>query len=159
MDILKKQNVQHVTDLEHRFIEDMGQHMVGWGLPRNTGRTYAYLLLQNWPASLDEIATALEVAKSGASVASRQLVGLGMARGIGERGSRRLRYEALDSIEAVTAARNAQVIDFMNRLREGAAVARPGPGQRRLREMAEVMQELVEELPAILRRISDRRRS
>jgi DNA-binding transcriptional regulator GbsR (MarR family) len=157
--ILKNQNVPHITDEQHRFVEDMGQHMMGWGVPRNTGRVYAYLLLQDGPASLDEIATDLGIAKSGASVATRQLVGFRLARAIGERGTRRLLYEALHSLEAIIAARNTQSIDLLERLREGAMAAPPGVGRRRLQEMAELMQELVDELPAIVRRIRDRRQT
>lgn len=133
--------------------------MVGWGLARNIGRTYAYLLLRDEPASLDEIASDLEIAKSGASVATRQLVSFGMARAAGERGSRRVRYEALHSVEAIITARNAQATDLMRRFREGSAAAPPGAARERLQEMAEVMQELVDELPAIVRRINDRRRT
>ena len=133
--------------------------MLSWGVPRNTGRVYAYLLLRTEPAGLDEIATDLEMAKSGASVATRQLVRFGLARGIGERGSRRLLYEALHSVEGILAARNAQVVDLLSRLRQGAAVAPPGRGRRLLQQMAEVLQEVVDELPRMVRRASDRRRT
>ena len=66
-----------MTEAQMTFIEDMGQLMVGWGIPRNTGRIYAYLLLQREPATLDDIAGELHIAKSGASVAARQLAQLG----------------------------------------------------------------------------------
>src|SRR5712692_8694353 len=103
---------------QRQFIEDLGQHMAGWGLPRTTGRIYGYLLLQSKPASSDQIAAELEVAKSGVSVAVRQLLALGLARTIGQRGSRRLLYEALFDLEAIVAARNAQIVDFVDRLRQ-----------------------------------------
>src|ERR1041385_3261277 len=85
----------------HAFIEDMGQLMAGWGLPRNTGRIWGYLLLRSEAAGLDRIAGDLGIAKSGVSVGARQLVQLGLARGLGERGSRRLLYEALPELEAI----------------------------------------------------------
>ena len=80
----------NLTANERRFVEDMGRLMVAWSLPRTTGRVYAYLLLRPEAATLDQIAKELGVAKSGASVATRQLVSFGMAQAHGERGSRRL---------------------------------------------------------------------
>ena len=68
-----KQNVVHGGAARDQFIEDLGHTMVAWGLTRTTGRIYAYLLLRSAPASLDEMAEELDIAKSGASVAARQL--------------------------------------------------------------------------------------
>ena len=158
--ILKVQNVLQVSNAaQHEFIEDMGQHMVGWGVPRNTGRVYAYLLLATEPASLDRLSAELGMAKSGASVAARQLVGFGMARAIGQRGSRRTLYEALHSIEGIFAARNARAGELLARLRQGARAAPPGIGRQRLADMADTMDELIREMPAMIQRIRDRRRS
>ena len=131
--------------------------MVGWGLPRNTGRVYAYLLLQPRPAGLDEIAGDLEIAKSGASVATRQLVSFGLARSLGSRGSRRVRFEALHNLEAIFIARNTQARDLMERFRAGAAVAPPGPGRQRLEEMVEMLDELLSVVPTVLQQIRERR--
>lgn len=147
-----------MPDEQHQFVEDFGQHMVGWGLSRTTGRVYGYLLLCAEPASLDDLVCALGVAKSGASVAARQLVQLGMARASGERGSRRLRYEALIGVDAIFAARNSQVRELLERLDQGARLASPGPQRERLEEMVATLQEFVDEAPALLRRIGNRRR-
>ncbi|HEY7199159.1 MAG TPA: transcriptional regulator, partial [Candidatus Dormibacteraeota bacterium] len=133
----------------------MAQLTAGWGLPPNTGRIWAYLLLQPGPASLDEIAGELGIAKSGASVGSRQLVQLGLARGMGERGSRRLRYEALHNLEAIFAARNASLVTFLERLRQGTGVAPPGVARERLAEMADMVQALADEVPAFLQRLRE----
>jgi DNA-binding transcriptional regulator GbsR (MarR family) len=135
----------------------MGQHMVGWGVPRNTGRVYAYLLLQAGPAGLDAIAADLEMAKSGASVATRQLVSFGLARSLGSRGSRRVLFEALHNLEAIFSARNTQARDLMERFREGAAVAPPGPRRQRLVEMVAMLEELLAVVPDVLRQIRERR--
>ncbi|HUY99827.1 MAG TPA: hypothetical protein VMU89_05720 [Thermomicrobiaceae bacterium] len=148
-----------MTDEQHQFIEDFGQHMMGWGLPRTTGRVYGYLLLCQGSASLDEIVEALGIAKSGASVAARQLVQLGMARARGERGSRRLRYEALIGVDAIMTARTAQTRELLERLSQGARVAPPGPQRERLAEMVETLQQFVDEAPDILRQIRDRRQA
>ena len=135
----------------------MGQHMVGWGLPRNTGRVYAYLLIQKEPASLSKIAHDLGVAKSGVSVATRQLVGFGMARTIAARGSRQLSFEALISLEAIFAARSPGASDLADMLREGASVAPAGARRANLNQLAAMIQDITEELPALIGRIKQKR--
>ena len=119
-----------MTAAQVAFIEDMGQLMVGWGMPRNHGRIYAYLLLRREPASLDDIAADLSIAKSGASVASRQLAQLGLARAIGQPGSRRILYEALYNLESIFAARTRADE------RPGCAVAAGGSRRIRRRRVA-----------------------
>ena len=148
-----------LTDEQHRFVEDMGQHMVGWGIPRNTGRIYAYLLLQDGPASLDQIAADLEVGKSSVSVGARQLVAFGMVRAIGERGSRRVLYDALYTVEAIFAARTANAVELLARLRQGADASLAGSNRQRLREMAEMLQEFIDHAPEVFRQMRERRRA
>ena len=148
-----------MTEEQHQFIEDLGQHMTTWGLPRTTGRIYGYLLLRMEPASLDEIGNALEMAKSGASVAARQLVALGLARSRSQPGSRRVLFEALYSLEAIFVARNSQVIELLARLRQGARVAPAGPGRRQLEEMADMLQDFLNLGPELLRQLRERERS
>ncbi len=135
--ILIEQNMPNVNGARERFIEDMGEHMVGWGLPRTTGRVYAYLLIHSRPASLDEIARDLGVAKSGVSVATRQLVSFGLARSSGERGSRRLLFTALRDPRAIFAARNALATDLIVLLHQGARVATTPSTRTHLTQMAD----------------------
>ena len=144
---------------QEQFVEGLGQDMVRWGLSRTTGRIYAYLLLSAKPAGLDDIIAALDVAKSGASVAARQLVAIGLARPVGERGSWRVRYEALHDIDAIFAARDAETRRFLERVREGADAAPPGLAKRQLTTLASLIEDLTNELPALLRRIRERRRA
>jgi DNA-binding transcriptional regulator GbsR (MarR family) len=146
-----------MSEAQMVFIEDMGQLMVGWGIPRNTGRIYAYLLLQRAPATLDDIATDLSIAKSGASVASRQLAHLGLARVVGQPGSRRVLYEALYNLESIFAARAAQMNELVVRLRQGARVASGVPGRQRLQAMADWCEEMINQYPLLLRRLEKRR--
>jgi DNA-binding transcriptional regulator GbsR (MarR family) len=157
--VLEKPNVQNLTDEQHQFIEDMGQTMVGWSLPRATGRVYAYLLLRDDPASLDEIAVDLGVGKSGVSVATRQLVQFGMARVVGERGSRRLRYEAMHTLEGIFAARQTLLVELLTRLRQGAAVSPKGPRRERLEEMVGTVQEFIDLAPRLIAQLRERSRS
>jgi hypothetical protein len=81
-----------------------------------------------------------------------------MVRAIGERGSRRVLYEGLYSLEAIFAARSANAVELQTRLRQGADAAPPGPGQDRLREMSEMLQEFIEQAPEVFRQLRERRR-
>ena len=142
-----------LTAAQRLFVDDMGQLMVGWGLPRTTGRVYAHLLLQTGPVGLDRVCADLGVAASGASVATRQLVHFGMARATGAGGSRRLLYEALHDLEAIFAARNAQTRTLATGFRQGAAAAPPGHVRQHLEEMAAMLECLLAEVPALLARL------
>ena len=142
-----------LTPDQRAFVDDMGQHMVGWGLPRTTGRVYAYLLLQHGPVGLDRLCADLGIARSGASVATRQLVHFGMARATGAGGTRRLVYEALHDVDAIFTARNAQSRALVRQFQHGARAAAPGPGRERLETMAAVLQRFLDEAPALLARI------
>jgi len=148
-----------MTEEQRQFIEDLGQHMTTWGLARTIGRIYGYLLLRMEPASLDEIAETLEIAKSGASVSARHLVALGLARSRSQPGSRRVLFEALYSLEAIFAARNAQAMELLARLRQGARVAPDGPGRKQLHEMADMLQDFLHLGPEVLRQLRERERS
>jgi DNA-binding transcriptional regulator GbsR (MarR family) len=148
-----------VNDAQERFVDDMGQHMVAWGLPRTTGRIYAYLLLRPTPATLDEVARDLGVAKSGASVATRQLIAFGLARSFGERGSRRLRYDALYDVRAIVAARAAQTVGLFDLLREAARVASSPSIKRQLARMTSALESMFSQFPELTRRADARRRA
>ena len=143
---------------QKRFVEDMGQHMVGWGLPRTTGRIYAYLLLRPDPADLDQITRDLGVAKSGASVSTRQLISFGMVRASGVSGSRRLRYDALYDLDAIIAARTAQSLAFFERLKEGARIATAPSVRGKLRTMTAELQSVFGDAPDLVARARRRTR-
>lgn len=77
---------------DQTFLDAMAMLMAPWGWPRPVGRIYAYLMLREQPATLDEIAADLGMSKSNASVAARTLEHCGSARRLGEPGSRRILY-------------------------------------------------------------------
>lgn len=81
---------------DNHFLDDMSALMAPWGWPRPVGRLYAYLLLREEPATLDEIAADLGMSKSNASVAARTLEHCGNARRQGEPGTRRIYYSIPD---------------------------------------------------------------
>ena len=145
-----KQNVAKMTAAQHSFVDHLGQLMVGWGLPRTTGRVWAYLLLRGAPTALDDITHDLGVAKSGASVGARQLVGFGLARSTGERGSRRLLFTAIDSIDAMFVVRSESARALMRLLGEGARVASAPVTRAKLRDMASTIDEILERESAVI---------
>jgi DNA-binding transcriptional regulator GbsR (MarR family) len=139
-----KQNKTKMTPAQHDFVDHMGQQMVGWNLPRTTGRVWAYLLMRGEPAVLDDIARDLDVAKSGASVGARQLIAFGLARSTGERGSRRVLLSAIDSLDAMFAARSESAHALQKLLHEGARAAATSGTRTRLADMAEGIEEILE---------------
>ena len=145
-----KQNKIKMTAAQHDFVDHMGQQMVGWNLPRTTGRVWAYLLMRGEPAVLDDIARDLDVAKSGASVGARQLVAFGLARSAGERGSRRVLFSAIDNMEAMFAARRESARSLQRLLREGARAASTSGTRTTLTDMASGIEEILERESAAL---------
>ena len=145
-----KQNKPKMTATQHDFVDHMGQQMVGWNLPRTTGRVWAYLLMRGESAVLDEIARDLDVAKSGASVGARQLVAFGLARSTGERGSRRVLFSAIDNMEAMFAARSESARALQRLLLEGARAASTSGTRATLTDMASGIQEILERESAAL---------
>ena len=145
-----KQNKIKMSAAQHDFVDHMGQQMVGWNLPRTTGRVWAYLLMRGEPAVLDDIAGDLDVAKSGASVGARQLVAFGLARSTGERGSRRVLFSAIDDMEAMFAARSESARSLQRLLVKGARAASTSGTRARLTEMASGIDEILERESAAL---------
>ncbi|GLK44113.1 MULTISPECIES: GbsR/MarR family transcriptional regulator [Novosphingobium] len=97
------------------FLDAMAMLMAPWGWPRPVGRIYAYLLLREEPATLDEIAADLGMSKSNASVAARTLEHCGNARRQGEPGSRRIYYSMPPEFSGPFVAK-AQLLDRQVRL-------------------------------------------
>ncbi|MBO0682025.1 MAG: hypothetical protein J2P45_02625 [Candidatus Dormibacteraeota bacterium] len=137
----------------HRFIEDLGRYLSQWGLSRTVGRIWGYLLLSSEPVSLDQIAGDLQISKSGASVATRQLESYQFVRRSGQRGSRRALYE----VSSLTDARFLDLI--LGSYRALADLLRAGKGasddevvRARLAETSEFFDSWVDQLEQHLRR-------
>lgn len=82
-----------LTEAETEFVESQGLFFEGFGLPRIGGRILAYLLLAEEPATLDEVAAALKVAKASASTNLRNFVALGMVDVVSVLGNRKTYYQ------------------------------------------------------------------
>ena len=148
-----------LTERQHRFVEDLGRYMATHGVAATSGRVIGYLLLSPQPVSLDQMAADLEISKSSASVAARQVELFGLGRRIGQRGSRRVLYEAVRDPEALVAASLNETVQFMALLRRGAEAAAPGPVREQIQDMVEMYQPLADALDAVVRRLRARRQA
>jgi hypothetical protein len=147
-----------LSDAERRFIGDVARLLTPWGVPLAAARLYGYLLLAPEPVSLDQMAVDLEMSKSSASVAARLLEMYTLARRHGQRGSRRILYEASDNFEGMLAGQNRMLQEGARLLRDGARVAGPEQVRRRLEKMAEFYLVTRDAMEAALRQWRERRR-
>jgi DNA-binding transcriptional regulator GbsR (MarR family) len=156
--VLNKQRLSNrLTEDQQRFVEDLGRYMATHGVAATSGRVIGYLLLNARPVSLDQMAADLEISKSSASVAARQVELFGLGRRIGQRGSRRVLYEAVRDPEVLMAASLNETIQFLSLLRRGAEAAEPGPVREQIQDMVDMYEPLADELDAIVRRLRARR--
>lgn len=118
------------------FIEDVARQLIPWGVPAAAARLYGYLLLATEPVTLDQIAEDLQVARSTAFVAARLLEQYMLARRIGQRGTKRVLYEASDNYEAMLVAQNRMLESLAEIFDRGSGVAQ-APARERLVEVAE----------------------
>jgi DNA-binding transcriptional regulator GbsR (MarR family) len=103
------------------FIESMGRQFEEDGAPRIAGRLFGFLMLQEEPCSLDDVAEQLQVSKGSASSNARLLEQLGIAERVTRAGDRRDYYQISPDIGERTLERAVQGIERMlGRLRRGA---------------------------------------
>lgn len=146
-----------LTERDLRFIEDVTQLLMPWGVPQTAARLYGYLLLRAAPVSLDRITTDLEISKSSASVAARLLEQYTLARRHSERGSKRALYEVSDNYEAMLTQQNRLLDALAELLRSGAGIATSARTRERLEGMAEFYLVIRHAMEAALRSWRKRR--
>ncbi|MFD3955738.1 MULTISPECIES: GbsR/MarR family transcriptional regulator [Streptomyces] len=137
------------SDAEAAFISEMGSLMERWGLPQATGRLFGYLLLRNKPVDLDTMTRELGQAKSGLSVAARQLESWTLVRRSTRPGSRRIDYEAVGDLQHLLLVNNAHMRKFTETLSSGIPVAR-GEARDRLASLADLFSGFVEQTEALV---------
>lgn len=120
---------------QHRFVNQVGDLLAAWKLPRATGRTYAYLLLQGEPSTSDELQRALELSSGSVSTAIRELVSWGLAGTIPQPGSRRLLVEARGGFEQLLAASHERSRAFIRTLHAGESLTENARAAERLRDV------------------------
>ena len=148
-----------LSEPERRFVDDVARLLTPWGVPQTAARLYGYLLLCAEPVSLDQIAADIEVSKSSASVAARLLELYTLALRQGQRGSRRVLYQASDNYEAMLTAQNRALEAGAELLRSGARDATAEPVRARLDEMADFYLVTRDAMESALRAWRMRRRS
>jgi predicted transcriptional regulator len=130
-----KSNKQN--DGKRRFVEDVAQLLIPWGVPPVAARLYGYLLLRPSPVSLDQITEDLGISKSSASVAARLLETYTLARRHSEPGTKRALYAVADDYEAMIQQQNRLLDALAGQLNAGSGIVPSTQVNARLEEMAE----------------------
>jgi DNA-binding transcriptional regulator GbsR (MarR family) len=120
-----------------RFIRGMAQLLVPLGVPQTAARLYGYLLLSEAPVSLDRIVADLEISKSTASVAAHLLEMYTLVRRSGQRGTRRVLFEASEDYTGMMNAQKRSMEQLAALIEEGAQSSASKKTRERLRTMAE----------------------
>jgi DNA-binding transcriptional regulator GbsR (MarR family) len=120
-----------------RFLQGMAQLLVPLGVPQTAARLYGYLLLCDEPVSLDRIVTDLEISKSTASVAAKLLVMYTLARRTGQRGTRRVLFEASDDYSGMVNAQKRVLEQLAALISDCARQSSSRKTRERLNTMAE----------------------
>lgn len=81
-----------------KFILHWGEMGTRWGINRTVAQIHALLLLSDHPLPADEIAEALEIARSNVSTSLRELQNWGIVRLIHVPGDRREHFESLKDV-------------------------------------------------------------
>jgi DNA-binding transcriptional regulator GbsR (MarR family) len=82
-----------MRDSVQKFVEQMGLMCEEEGMPRSSGRILGFLLAEDGPFSLDELAEQLQMSKASVSTNARMLEQHGMIRRVGSPGDRRDFYQ------------------------------------------------------------------
>ena len=120
-----------MDEAKRDFIESMGRQFEEDGAPRIAGRLFGFLMLQEEPCSLDEVAEQLQVSKGSASSNARLLEQLGIAERVTRAGDRRDYYQISPDIGERTLEHAVQgLARMLQRLRTGKDVDGLAPAVR-----------------------------
>jgi DNA-binding MarR family transcriptional regulator len=136
----KAKKVSTLAEPQRRYIDDLAQTLAHYGMTLTVGRLFGLLLVSDEPISLDDIAGQLGVSKSGASVAARDLERLGLVRRLATPGSRRIVYEATDTMEPVFESSVARIRDGLAMVQKGVPLLASGKARKRMKLMEELYQ-------------------
>lgn len=136
---------------DKQLIEELTGIFIPMGMTPIEARVQALLMISPEPVSLDEIVDILEVSKSSASVAARELERHGAAQRFSERGSKRIRYGLADHSVGFLSAQVGFLGSVGNVLRNRADGAPGHPASARLRDMSDFYLRVRDALEAVLR--------
>jgi predicted transcriptional regulator len=139
------------------FLDALAGFAAEDGLPRGAGRMLGWLLLQEKPSSLDEVALALGISKSAASDYARLLARLGAVELRQIKGDRRDYYDANASLCDRLLERFVARIEQLGRcLADGAVTAATPTVDRRFARLVERNAHIVDELRMSVARLRER---
>jgi DNA-binding transcriptional regulator GbsR (MarR family) len=133
-----------------RFMEEMVALMEPWGWSRTVARVFAYLLVRETPATLDEIAADLDIAKSNASMATRELVDYGNAVRLSQPGTKQLLFDAPSAQTGPFAQRSA-MLQKMAALLESQRDCMGMAAEQRLSRQADFLRAMGEAIDGVIR--------
>jgi DNA-binding transcriptional regulator GbsR (MarR family) len=114
------------------FIEDLAALLAAWNMSGAAARLYGYLLIRNDPASLDDIAADLEISKTTACVAAKDLEKQGNARRLRERGTKRALYVIADDPGAPLHKQLSLLSSMAELIAERSATVAAGEAEARM---------------------------
>ncbi|GAB3470060.1 GbsR/MarR family transcriptional regulator [Actinophytocola sediminis] len=136
---------------QQQFVNDMGDTLAAWRLPRATGRVYGFLLLHGDPSSSDRLRAELSLSSGAVSTAIRELVSWGLARTIPQAGSRRLLVEAAGGFEQLLAASHERARVFIRNLQAAEQLTETADATQRLRDVTALFTTYVDAGERVLR--------
>jgi DNA-binding transcriptional regulator GbsR (MarR family) len=149
-------------DAMRRFIERFAVLLTEAGMPRMPARVFACILAEDeGQLTAGELAQRLDVSPAAISGAVRYLTQVGMVYRSREPGSRRDHYRLHDDVWAEMYTSRAAVLSrWEQAMAEGVELlGTDRPSGRRIEETREFFAFLREELPAVMERWRERRRS
>jgi DNA-binding transcriptional regulator GbsR (MarR family) len=142
---------REVGEAASHFIERLGLQVEAEGFPRISGRIVGFLLLQDRPYSLDELADELKVSKASISTNARALERLGYVERHSVPGDRRDYYQIVDEpwvqLMAVARAQFRNRVDLFAETR-AALPSELEAGRRRLAAWQDFFTHVVEQMDA-----------
>jgi DNA-binding transcriptional regulator GbsR (MarR family) len=121
-----------LRDDELWFVAEIAALFAPWGLPPSSGRVYGYLMLCAEPVSVDQIAAALVMSRTGAWNAARVLERFGHVSRYGAPGSKRALYAASDNFAVPFLEQTALLEKIGNLLQTCASTIANEQAARRL---------------------------
>lgn len=139
---------------ERRFIDEIAALLAPRGMPISAGRIYGYVLLNEAPVSLEQIAEHLGMSRGGAWNAAKTLERCGQVRRYGERGSKRALYGPTENYDAAMLEQSALLGAMGALMAESAAVTASGRVAGRLKDMARFYLAMRETIEAGIRELN-----
>jgi DNA-binding transcriptional regulator GbsR (MarR family) len=148
---------------EKHFIEDISLYFEQMGLPRMAGRVLGVLLISDPPPqSLNDLCEILQASKSSISTTTRLLTGMGLIERVASPVPRRIYFQFKPGGWVVFMRQRLRLMASLHQIAEyGLELLQDrNPALRkRLQEAHDMFSLIEEELPALLERVENKRKS